>query len=144
MTNSSENRITITIKLPYGTVEIQGQPKFVEENIPRFLQTVRTLQNELVGLTPIEPSSPQSQTESRSPLNLTKVYEASLKGRIHQLLDEGVLDAPIPAEKISKELEKRGYYYESRRISYELTRSFIRRNLVRRLGSRGKYQYVKT
>ena len=144
MTNSSENKITITIKLPYGTVEIQGQPEFVEENIPRFLKTVQTLQNELVGLTPIEPSADPAPTTTQPSLNLTKVYEASLKGRIHQLIDEGVLDVPTPAEKISKELEKRGYYYESRRISYELTRSFIRRNIVRRLGSRGKYQYVKT
>ncbi|MHA1917617.1 MAG: hypothetical protein ACTSUV_04810 [Candidatus Ranarchaeia archaeon] len=67
----------------------------------------------------------------------------SLRERIRKLIEEGYFDKPITAEGIRSELESRGLYHETRRISSELTRSFVRKNIIRRSGLKGKYSYIR-
>ena len=160
--NEDNTHITLTIQASFGNLEIRGTPESVQKSIPTIisiLKEVGELYPAIAGINqkqttltdiphnrektdPLLLSSHSSTWENNVTI-LNRTNPRSLTGRIQSLYDESFFSSPQTAENVRKQLEQRGYHYEARRISSELTRSFVRRNIMRRLGSRGTYQYVK-
>ncbi|MHA1839644.1 MAG: hypothetical protein ACTSVM_06820 [Candidatus Ranarchaeia archaeon] len=152
----------VNLNMPLGSIEISGPISCLEENmesirdvIKKFFALSQDLSvNNHYQLTLPEVSSNIEKRNFGSSLSIpvrTQSLTASvprrrtksLTSRIQALLNDAFFNIPRSAEDVRKQLEQRGYHYETRRISSELTRSFVRRDIMRRLGSRGKYKYVK-
>lgn len=154
-------RLVLKLHAPFGTLEIQGSPTAIRASIPIVMDIFKEVnesfsmlfgghqkQTTLPDIVYQDSKQKRNQPTFRSTARdnaipiMNRSSPRSLTGRIQTLFDEGYFATPQTADEVRKQLEQRGYHYETRRISSELTRSFVRRNLLRRLGSRGAYQFV--
>ncbi|MHA2060243.1 MAG: hypothetical protein ACW976_05655 [Candidatus Ranarchaeia archaeon] len=148
-------KLRIELQLACGILEVTGDLTEIQEHMEEIIQITKKLdqsfsasntnfQRLISNIQNQETSLGVSMKENENLGMLQRDYsKMSLRERIEALLTEGVFDKPITAQEVRLELESRGVYHETRRIASELTRSFVRRNQIRRLGNRGKFSYVK-
>lgn len=66
-----------------------------------------------------------------------------LSGGLSKLYQEGFFDTPKLLKQILDEMERQAYYYSAPAVNTTLTRYFVKKNLLTRVGKRGQWKYVK-
>jgi len=148
-------KLRFEFRVPGGLFEVTGDLFEIQQYMEEIISVVKKMSDSLLlvdSVTPIQNSSirktlvasePDSRVKEEDRISLRDYRKMSLRERLESLFNEGVFDKPVSAQQIRLELEARGVYHETRRIASELTRSFVQRNLIRRLGNRGTFSYVK-
>ena len=70
-----------------------------------------------------------------------KSNDTTVKSQIINLIKDGFLDEPKTFIQIKKELERKGYRYQTNTLFPILFRNFIQKGHLERIGERKSYQY---
>jgi hypothetical protein len=82
------------------------------------------------------------ESNTKTALKTSNVIKGP-SGAIGKLMQEGFLDQPKTSREVETELNRQGYYYDSRVIHTALTRDFMKRKqLLTRIGKKGDWRFV--
>jgi hypothetical protein len=137
---SVQERSKVVVRLGDTEIEIEGSSEFVKsyigENIFEFLGN---FQSSVAEIPTEEPEKPTIPGEEALP---PKIAQASgLADALRSLFDTPWGKTPKSLDVIKQVLEVNGLYYEAKVISTQLL-IMIRRGNLRRIGTKGNYQYV--
>lgn len=127
---SDERRLKFRIKSGDFEVELEGDSEYVRSTFESLLKDLHPRAK------PIKP--PVS-----APLSVEVLEELpkTIGGRIEHLVKSGFFDQPQKLGYIREELARQGFPYDVKTVDNAL-RQLLRREVIRRLGVRGRYEYV--
>lgn len=127
---SNQERLRFRIKSGDFEVELEGNSDYVKPTFESLLNDFKAK---------IKPMQPTVSVPV-SPEALEKLPK-TVSGRIERLVRSGFFDHPQKLSNIVEELGRQGFPYDVKTVDNAL-RSLLRRDVIRRLGVRGRYEYV--
>ena len=128
---STRERLRFRIKSGDFEVELEGNSEYVK---PTFESLLNDIYPKAKPLRP-SVSAPVSVEVSG------EEFPATIVGRIEYLVKTGFFDQPQKLSNIVEELARRGFPYDVKTVDNAL-RKLLRKMVIRRLGVRGRYEYV--
>ncbi len=112
-------------------VELEGDPGYVK---PQYEELLKEFKPSVVA-GPLQPTGSTRGDDIET--NATTVT-----ARIEHLLQSGFLDQPRPLREIIDELARIGFSYGNKTVDNAL-RDLVRKQIIRRVGAKGSYKYVR-
>ena len=112
-------------------VELEGDPGYVK---PQYEELLKEFKPSVVS-GPLQPSGSTRVVE-------VETKTTTVTARIEHLLQSGFLDQPKPLREIIDELARIGFSYGNKTVDNAL-RDLVRKQIIRRVGAKGSYRYVR-
>lgn len=128
---SEREKLRFRIRSGDFEVELEGDSEYVKSTFESLLKDLYT------KIKPLRPSvSIPVSVEA-----LEGELPSTIVGRIEYLVKSGFFDQPQKLSNIVEELTRRGFPYDVKTVDNAL-RTLLRKMVIRRLGVRGRYEYV--